>query len=287
MIGPESIPKRLPDQLKARAAGMFPGACLLVGGLLATGCADAETQVQTGSTAHWAPVIIQHQGGGLVESYPVPFGDDGSGEFTVYSWQDAGPDRRWYGYFWQYISGAALAVVVEVERGDGEPQRPTGVLLASRNDCRWERADSLRLVRDSVGLHPVVSVKDQRPGLGLGDLEPVLADSGVIDWTDLPRQGRQFPRNWRRQTHLAPGTPASFGVVLRHEPEGGFRLGSRRGQGNQPHHWNLLAYSLESLAADGSPLQDHSSEPGEWPCAGVFSDPGGTVERFQSRHEER
>lgn len=276
------------DRLRGRAeVGPTPGVSGPVAGVLLLAVLSAAVHADPGidSPAYWAPVIIQHQGQELVDSYPVPFGDDGSGEFTVYHWQHTGADRRWLGYFWQYADGSALAAVLDIETN--EPAFPTGLVLAGVNGCQWQPAAAMRRVRDSVGLHPVVSVKNHALTLELGDLERVLPDSGVVDWTDLPRRGRQFPRAWQRQSHLAQGTPATFGVVLRHEPEGGFRLGSRRGQGNMPHHWNLIAYRLDALPVDDPRLRNHPGDPLQWPCAGIFSDPGGTIERLRREHAEQ
>jgi hypothetical protein len=227
--------------------------------------------------AYWAPVIVQHQDRGLIESYPVPLGDDGDGEFTLYAWEDSDETHLRLGYFWQYSTGDALAVVLELERRDEDRDRLAGALLAGPEACRWVDADHLRTVQDAVGRHPLVSVRDGTPSAGLGDLAAVLPEQGVIDWSDVPQAGRSYPRAWQDQAHLPRGTPASDGVVLRHEPEGGYRQAGRRGRGNMPHHWNLLAYRLRNLERDADALRSHPAEPMSWPCAGVFEDAGAAL----------
>jgi len=258
-------------------------ASLLVAGVAAAGIAGAWEQVVDDGAAHWAPVVIQHQGERLSESFPVAFGDDGHGEFTVYTWRAGDAGRRWFGYLWQYVSGAALSVVVEIEARNRDGPRIAGALLAGPESCRWAAGETLRRVRDAAGVHPVFSVRAKRLGTGLGDLEPALPGGGVIDWSGVAMNGRQFPRAWQRQQHLVSGTPATFGIVLRHEPAGGYRQAGRSGQGNTPHHWNLLAYRLSEIGPGDPRLRDHPGRPLDWPCADIFADPGGAVDRTREQ----
>jgi hypothetical protein len=191
-----------------------------------------------------APVIINHFGrgkSGILDGYPQDANGTSSGEFTLYHWQQERGETTSLGYRWMSNGGHTYAVLLQLS----SDRRIETLLLEDDEGCRRVAASEVGFMRDPVGYHPVLSIIDGRLSAGYGDLSAIL--SREIDWRDLAFSGTRFPRQWRQQAHLDGVTPESFGIVMRYEPTGGYRQGQKRGQGNTPHHWNLLAYKLEPL----------------------------------------
>jgi len=225
--------------------------------------------------SQWAPVLLQHQDfDGELGGYPVPFGDDGMGEMTLYHWSESSPETNtvWFGYFWQYRSESALAVALEIT-----DSRLSNVILMGPEQCERVAGDAFTLAHDPEGQHPIMSVQNLVLSSGFGVIsEKVPVENGRVDWTDLPQDGRRFFRTWNAPPHLYHNPPDIDGVVLRYEPQGGYSQalsgGGTGGRGNTPHHWNLLAYTLKPLGPQRASLVDHPAAPMSWPCARAFDD---------------
>ena len=119
-----------------------------------------------------------------------------------------------------------------------------------RQQCAWMSADEMWVITDDFGIHPLLGSVE-----GAGWVSEQFAElfgsdgSGAIDWRGMPARGDQFDRQWQSQLHLVD-PPARDGIVFRYE--GGHRYAARpqRGRGNSAHHWNLLAYGLDTREAD-------------------------------------
>ncbi len=232
---------------------------------------------EDGLAQYWAPVLLQHQDFAREkDGYPVAFGDSGNGEFTVYSWTlsvselDGAPETAYLGYFWQYPTEDALAVVLKVSGRE----RLIQALFMGPSQCEPVSGEAFTLAIDPEGRHPIMSVQTLTLSTGFGVIEKVVPEvNGEVDWLDLPQDGRRFFRTWNNPPHLTSMPPDIDGIVLRYEPQGGFALGGKSGRGNTPHHWNLLAYQLNPLDIDEPAFIGHPSQPTQWPCAAVFEDP--------------
>lgn len=223
----------------------------------------------------WAPVLLQHQDfDGEVGGYPVPFGDDGMGEMTLYQWSERSSDSSvsWFGYFWQYRSERALAVALEITN-----DQLSAALFMGPQQCERVAGEAFTLADDPAGQHPIMAIQNLTLSSGFGVIyEKVPVENGRVDWTDLPQDGRRFYRTWNAPPHLYNSPPDIDGVVLRYEPQGGYTQalsgGGTSGRGNTPHHWNLLAYTLKPLGPERTKLKDHPAAPLDWPCAEAFND---------------
>ncbi len=225
-----------------------------------------------------APVVINHfaEGkSGIVAGYPQGADGTSAGEFTLYQWQKKRGKFTYLGYSWSSNAGHAYTTLLQLS-SDG---RVEALLLADDKGCRMEGADDIGFMRDPVGYHPVVSIIDGRLSTDYGDLTAILAKE--IDWRDLPLSGTRFPRPWRNQAHLDGVTPESFGIVMRYEPTGGYRQGYKGGQGNTPHHWNLLAYMLKPLQPDDNSVNKSAVMSSR--CGDLLNQPGVAFRSFTAQ----
>lgn len=234
------------------------------------------TELKSPLAGFWAPVLLQHQDFGREkDGYPVPFGDPGNGEFTLYTWHAASskvdnhPQTTRLGYFWQYATEDALGVVLEVS---GREKLVEAVFMGP-SQCETIPGEALTHAIDPEGRHPIMSVQGLSLSTGFGVIEGVVpAVDGEVDWLQLPQDGRRFFRTWNNPPHLRQMPPDIDGIVIRYEPQGGYALGNKSGRGNTPHHWNLLAYQLQPLDTTAPEFVNHSSQPTQWPCSAAFFD---------------
>ena len=205
-----------------------------------------------------------------------------------------GPRLLWFGNGSVPSKGLALNATSVFAEDDW-----LGVFLVGLDGkCRWQTAESMWVVEDAFGVHPLLVDR------GTQGWESLLAgpfigvkQEGLIDWRNVPARGDQYDRQWKRQLHLIR-SPARDGIIFRYE--GGHRYLPRRqkGRGNSAHHWNLLAYAineipeteaieqLSSLQCIGDLMQGYF--PKEWVAhyRSRFSEQWYESVSGQQRHEE-
>ena len=172
---------------------------------------------------------------------------------------DGGPRLLWFGNESAPSKGHVLNVT-SVFAGSNW----LGMFLVGLDgECRWQTAESMWVVEDAFGSHPVLV--DRAAGLW-ESLQPApffgVSRERLIDWRPVPARGDQFDRQWKSQLHLIDA-PARDGIVFRYE--GGHRYLPRvqKGRGNSAHHWNLLAYDIIELPTSSAMAQLKAT-----PCIG-------------------
>ena len=207
---------------------------------------------QTVSVEAKAPVLVFDMRLSADLSEYLPYSTVRAADVAV---GDGGPRLLWFGNDSDPSKGLALnttSVFAETEW--------LGVFLVGpAGECHWQPAESLWVVDDAFGSHPLLVDR------GAGRWESILVapfigvkQERLIDWRNVPARGDQFDRLWKKQLHLE-GAPARDGIVFRYE--GGHRYLPRPqgGRGNSAHHWNLLAYAIEYIPAES--IMTLESEP--------------------------
>ena len=194
---------------------------------------------------------------------------------------DGGPRLLWFGNESVPSKGLALNATSVFAEDDW-----LGVFLVGLDgECRWQTAESMWVVEDAFGVHPLLvdRAKQRWESLLAGPFIGVKQE-GLIDWSNVPARGDQFDRQWRRQLHLTTA-PARDGMIFRYE--GGHRYLPRkqRGRGNSAHHWNLLAYAINEIPETAVSEQLSSEQCIGDLMRGLF--PKEWVDRYQARFSKQ
>ncbi len=156
---------------------------------------------------------------------------------------DGGPRLLWFGNDLVPSKGLALNATSVFAEDDW-----LGVFLVGpEGECHWQTAESMWVVEDAFGSHPLLVDRGRQrwESLLAGPFFGVKPER-LIDWRNVPARGDQYDRQWNRQLHLT-SAPSRDGIIFRYE--GGHRYLPRKqkGRGNSAHHWNLLAYAINEI----------------------------------------